>query len=405
MEFKTDGIYRLKPAGSVSSSGGQRNAISAGETLIAQVEQKQGGSVLPRDQAGAFFGASVYAEPGFNQGDALELAAAESEGDLPQRVIDVSGGDGGDTGNLRELSGALAALKSNASLDPKAALFLSQNGIAVSPENITELMKMARGKGAGALLFSLLSVMLTARRGPDKPDVPDADAGRAVGPEAEADEARSGASGAAGGAESKEGKRPSADGIIKGLLEMFIRPGEQTGAQIKAAVSETPHRLALIKELLKDGGEKETLDFAGRAEKQMLLASEIKRFDYLQIPFAINAEFGTAELFVQKRTGAKAGEAERETLILLCVETRMTGRAEILIRAGKTGMDIEFRLEKTGADRKISENGQALYKTMRETGYEIRSLKITRLSERTTVLNFERLIEAPKNQGGIDLKV
>jgi|GEM_PF-5080786 len=401
MEFKTDGIYRLKPAGSVSASGGQRNAISAGETLIAQVEQKQGGSVLLRDQAGAFFSASVHGEPKFRQGDTLELAASESGGDLLLRVIDVSGEEGGAAGNLKELSGALAALKSNSSLDPKAALFLSQNGIAASPENITELMRMARGKGAGALLFSLLSAVLNGRREADRPDVPDA-TGRA---EAEADEAGSGAFGAASGAQNKEGKRPSGDGVIKELLEMLIRPDEQTGAQIKTAVSDIPHRLALIKELLKDGGEKETQDIAGRAEKQLLIASEIKRFDYLQIPFVINGDFNTAELFVQKRSGAKAGEPERETLILLCVQTRITGRAEILIRAGKTGMDIEFRLEKSGADKKISENERALHKAVRETGYEIRSIKITRLTERTTVLNFERLLEAPKNLGGIDLKV
>lgn len=140
----------------------QRQGLSQGDILIAEVTDIKGDQVYLKNQdGGALLTAKLLSDIAVSVGDYVETVVDEAGGGrYVLRVIDISHqmpfGSEADAGlemltarsqsaRAQALLNTLAMLKSNPGADPKAAAFLSRHGIAGTAQNIETLSQMAKG--------------------------------------------------------------------------------------------------------------------------------------------------------------------------------------------------------------------------------------------------------------------
>lgn len=140
-----------------------------GEFVTSEVVRVQDGTALLRTAQGMMLSATLTGNLSFLPGDRVETVVIEaSPGRFVLRVLDVVRGetaapDPGQTGTAapglqpQALHSALAMLKMNAGLPPKAAEFMARNGISATPENISTLGQLT---GEGPRLAQTLSRMM-----------------------------------------------------------------------------------------------------------------------------------------------------------------------------------------------------------------------------------------------------
>ncbi len=178
--------------------------------------------------------------------------------------------------------------------------------------------------------------------------------------------------------------------IKEKILEIFIRPDEQTGAQLKKTVMETSDKLNALKMMLNnsDKSNKEIyIGKAAQAQKQLDMMSDSKRFDYIQMPFYLkNGAERTAELYVFRRKRKKE-PGEEGMSVLVALDTQNIGRVETLIKTSGTGISLEFRIEHKELQQEISKRAKILAAALEGAGYHLKNIRVTKLKTRTTVLN------------------
>jgi hypothetical protein len=143
--------------------------LKQGEFVMSEVVGVQDGTALLRTAQGVLLSASLAGNLVLTAGDHVETVVAEAgPGRFVLRVLDItrsesaaleSGRAGADAQIFQPqtLHSALAMLKMNAGLTPKAAEFMARNGIAATPENISTLAQLA---GDGPRLAQVLTQMM-----------------------------------------------------------------------------------------------------------------------------------------------------------------------------------------------------------------------------------------------------
>ena len=141
--------------------------LSQGDVLIAQVAAVDGDTVSLKSQDGLSLTARLLTDIGVRVGDFVETVVDEAgRGRYVLRIVDITRGSGGEEPLLqdgfgaasagaaaRALLGTMAMLKMNPSVDPKAAVFLSQHGLSGTPENLETLSQIVKdGETIGKLL-------------------------------------------------------------------------------------------------------------------------------------------------------------------------------------------------------------------------------------------------------------
>ena len=139
-----------------------------GEFVTSEVVKVQDGTALLRTAQGMLLSAGLTGELNLLAGDRVETVVIEaSPGRFVLRVLDVIRGETaqepGQAGTAapgfqpQTLHSALAMLKMNAGLPPKAAEFMARNGIPATPENISTLGQLA---GEGPRVAQTLARMM-----------------------------------------------------------------------------------------------------------------------------------------------------------------------------------------------------------------------------------------------------
>jgi len=155
-----------------------------GEFVTSEVVRVQDGTAVLRTAQGTTLSATLPGNLSFLPGDRVETVVIEaSPGRFVLRVLDVIRGDTaapepGQAGTAapglqpQALHSALAMLKMNAGLPPKAAEFMARNGIPATPENISTLGQLA-GEGprvAQTLARMMAEPMLVLTASENMPD-------------------------------------------------------------------------------------------------------------------------------------------------------------------------------------------------------------------------------------------
>lgn len=199
--------------------------------------------------------------------------------------------------------------------------------------------------------------------------------------------------------------------IKKEINQLFIRPHEQTGEQIKKTIIEMPGKLNMLKLLVSRTDTKDKdiyMDKMDQAQKQLKLGSEFNRFYYIELPFMTqNGEQKQAELYIQKNAGRRQKEDPSENVVLISLNTQNLGLIETLIKAKKENISIEFRLEREEYKQEFNQSETKLAEAMKEAGYTLNSLSVTGLEKRTTLMNADKLFaeDAVPRAGKIDVQI
>ncbi len=213
-----------------------------------------------------------------------------------------------------------------------------------------------------------------------------------------------------GGGHTSAARPEQGEQLEKIIGKLFVRPGEQSGEEIKKTVDETPQTLKALKSALDQSDIKSKefcLKTVGQAMKQVELGEKPARFDYIQLPVAEKCEGKTAELFVFKRRKGKRGEGEEGTTILLALDTGHIGRVETLVAESKGAVTLEFRLEQTELTEEFKRNSPALSNAVEAAGYSLAGIRFSGLEKRTTLLNAGELIGPGEKETsrGIDIRI
>lgn len=194
------------------------------------------------------------------------------------------------------------------------------------------------------------------------------------------------------------GIRTGAGGTARGeeplqkLVEkLLVRPGEQSGEDIKKTVDETPQTLRALKFALDQSDIKNKelcLKTVEQAIKQVEFSEKNARFDYIQLPLADNQEGKTAELYVFKRKKSSKDKADGEnTTILIALDTQNIGRVETLLAAKGNQLSLEFRLEQEEHMDDFKRGQTVLEKAVEAAGFSLTGIRFSGLEKRTTLLN------------------
>jgi len=199
--------------------------------------------------------------------------------------------------------------------------------------------------------------------------------------------------------------------LQKLVEKLFVRPGEQSGEEIKKTVNETPQALRALKFALdqSDIRNKELcLKAIDQALRQVELSERNARFDYIQLPLSDNGEGKTAELFVFRRKKQKReGEAEQGTTILIALDTQNIGRVETLLTASVSRLSLEFRLEQPERAEEFRQKGAELEQALTDAGFSLTGIRFAALETRTTLLNAAEAAgeAASGNVRGVDIRI
>jgi hypothetical protein len=206
--------------------------------------------------------------------------------------------------------------------------------------------------------------------------------------------------------------RSEQEQAIQKLIEkLFVRPGEQTGEEIKKTVDETSDTLRALKFALDQSDIKNKelcLKTINQAIRQTELAEKSARFDYIQLPLTDNGDSNTAELYVFKRKKQKSGEeGEENTTILIALDTKNIGRVETLLAAAGNHISLEFRLEQTERTEDFKRGGAALEKALEAAGYSLTGIRFSGLEKRTTLLNAVETVGPVEKEAvrGVDIRI
>lgn len=168
MQVSPDNTVRItetSPIGRIPVSPEHAAALSNGDFLVATVEQVQGDTLLLRLDGGVLLNAALQGNMQLIQGDVIEAAVSKDGGTCLLYIVNVlhAGGqtakDAAASVSPQTLSAMLAVIKRNPGLDADIALYLAQNNIPDTAENIAALSQMSRGTGIGALLGQVLALM------------------------------------------------------------------------------------------------------------------------------------------------------------------------------------------------------------------------------------------------------
>ncbi len=192
--------------------------------------------------------------------------------------------------------------------------------------------------------------------------------------------------------------------VLKGLLDLFLKAGEDLDARtLKKSVEETPQKILELQKLIKntDIHTQETL--ASRFQEltaQAKLAEDISRFVFVQIPIHLK-EYGSAELYIYKRNRREKGAERQSTCVVLGLSTQNLGRVEAMLRIENRDVSLELRVQNQNELAAFRECSGELQQSFTELRYQLKEYKVAPLREPTTPLNAEeKLVRMHNNSGG-----
>ena len=171
-------VEQAGPIGRIPVSPEYAAGLKNGDFLVATVEQVRGDTLLLRAEDGSLLNAVLTGDMSLAQGDVIEAAVSKDGGTCLLYILNVlhtgaqPAKDTAVSVTPQILSAMLSLLKRNPGLDAEIALFLAENNIPDTAENIAALTQMSRGTGVGALLGRILELMAqpeTAQDGGPQP--------------------------------------------------------------------------------------------------------------------------------------------------------------------------------------------------------------------------------------------
>ena len=162
----TDGVgYVEKAGGATRIPVAQQYAsiLKEGEIIVASIERLEGETLKLRTDDGMLLGALMQDDLGLMQGDTVETIVGKNDGRYLLYILNVSraGVSTPADSPVQQaspgiLSNMLATLKRNPGVDADTAMFLAENHIPDTAENVSALTQLSRGEGIGTLLGYIL---------------------------------------------------------------------------------------------------------------------------------------------------------------------------------------------------------------------------------------------------------
>jgi len=174
---ESQGIERVSHIAPLPAWPHNAGELRDGEFLMATAQQIDENAVVLRTADGRLFRAALQGEMRFFEGDMLEAVVSRSDGKCFLYILNVSrAGMNATSGNVQSmesvpeqspggmisqqtLSDMLALLKRNPEMDTHTALFLAENSILDTAENMTALAQLSRSEGIGTLLGQILGMI------------------------------------------------------------------------------------------------------------------------------------------------------------------------------------------------------------------------------------------------------
>lgn len=194
------------------------------------------------------------------------------------------------------------------------------------------------------------------------------------------------------------------------LSKLFanLKPNAQGAQPVREAISGQSHTAHALEAAAVHSFGREAL-ISRQTEQlanQIRLTDSLQNFSYCQLPFEINGNRNTAELYIfeNKKRAGLVGSADRST-VLVALETEFMGRVETVLRAEGEWLAIEMRV----ADARIKRHFEASLSELAENidSMRVREAHVSLLREPVTPQNAATaLADSPEFRlGGFDIEI
>ena len=119
------------------------------------------------------------------------------------------------------------------------------------------------------------------------------------------------------------------------------------------------------------------------------LVADVNRFACFYIPVTIGEQAQTAELYIYKNNKRGKKIDKENTVIGIGIDTPHLGRVEARLQIEKKNVSLAMKLENEAALPLAKEQSGSLSKSLNELGYRLTDTKISKLTERTTIIDAE----------------
>ena len=176
MNLTANGITLTDRTGSVSKMVATlptASILENGDIIIALIERIEGETLKLRTGEGMLLSALMQGDLGLTEGDTLEAMVGKNDERSTLYIMNVSHKDlftaaenKAQQASPGMLADMLSTLKRNPGMDAEMAIFLNENNIPDTSENISALTQLAHGEGIGALLGHILGSVMQSDDAP-----------------------------------------------------------------------------------------------------------------------------------------------------------------------------------------------------------------------------------------------
>jgi hypothetical protein len=132
---------------------------------------------------------------------------------------------------------------------------------------------------------------------------------------------------------------------------------------------------------------------AADMSSRIQMGNNLENFYYCQIPFEINRQQNTAELYVFERKKGSSGEGERvNSTILIALETQNMGRVETVMRAESDVISIEFRVESKPVQGYLQKEAEELEELLWAIDFDVKEVRVVMMETPATPLNVDQVL-------------
>jgi hypothetical protein len=172
MKMSADGVGYVGKADSIAQAPvAPQHALllKDGQIIIAFIEKLEGNILKLRTEDGKLISALMQGDLGLMQGDVVEAIAGKSSEHTMLYILNVShetppaaAESTTQQASPSVLSDMMSTLKRNSGIDADTAMFLVENRIPGTAENVSALTQMVKGESIGALLGQILGSVMQA---------------------------------------------------------------------------------------------------------------------------------------------------------------------------------------------------------------------------------------------------
>ena len=202
-------------------------------------------------------------------------------------------------------------------------------------------------------------------------------------------------------------REPTLADRVHDLFAKLDAPQAQ-GKELQESLMEIKEQLTALRTTLMQQGNTPVIRQVEQALQRQQLMEDVHQYIYAQIPFVLQGQERTGELYVMKRDKRKGAQLDVENVtMLIALETEHIGRIESLIKVEQKNVTIQFRVSDMERAQALKPIMSQLKEMLEGVGYQLQDTRMLPISTPVTPLNVASVVAKEYGLGErlLDVKV